>query len=93
MTRAEAGKLLTEVQGWSLDDNGKEIEKCFHFKDFEQTMAFVNEVAKVAESESHHPDLDVSYGKLCVELTTHAIGGLSENDFILAAKIDAIGKA
>lgn len=87
----EAGKLLAELSGWRIEENRK-LKKEFTFKNFEQTMAFVNEIAKVAEEEGHHPDLEVSYGKLEVELTTHAIGGLSENDFILAAKIDRIEK-
>ena len=93
LTRPEAETLLAELQGWKLDDDAREIKKQYTFKDFDETMKFVNEIAKIAEEEAHHPDLDVSYGKLGVELTTHAIGGLSQNDFILAAKIDSIPRA
>ena len=93
LTRPEAETLLAELQGWKLDDDAREIKKQYTFKDFDETMKFVNEIAKIAEEEAHHPDLDVSYGKLGVELTTHAIGGLSENDFILASKIDRIPHA
>lgn len=78
--------------GWSLIDDAHLLAKHFVFKDFVDTMQFVNEVARVAEEEGHHPDLTVSYGSVTVELMTHAIGGLSENDFILAAKIDQIKK-
>ena len=62
----------------------------FKFKDFKENMAFVNKIAEIAESEGHHPDLKIYYSKLRVDLSTHAINGLSENDFILAAKIDKI---
>lgn len=72
--------------GWELQDG--HLVKEWKFKDFKETMAFVNKVADIAESEGHHPDLFISYGKLKIELWTHAVGGLSENDFILAAKID-----
>ncbi len=74
--------------GWDLHE-GK-LRHWFNFKDFAETMVFVNTVAKIAESEGHHPDMHVSYNKVLVELWTHAIHGLSENDFILAAKIDGI---
>jgi len=69
---------------------GKKIRKGFSYSDFIETMIFVNKVADLAEEEGHHPDMHVSYGKVEIEIWTHAIGGLSENDFILAAKIDAI---
>jgi len=66
------------------------ISKELRFKDFKETMAFTNKIADIAEDEGHHPDMQVSYGKLVVELTTHAIKGLSQNDFIIAAKIDEL---
>lgn len=69
---------------------GKMIVKTFSFPDFKQTMTFVNKVADLAEKEGHHPDMHVSWGKTVIELSTHAVKGLSENDFILAAKIDAL---
>lgn len=70
-------------------ESGK-LGRQFKFKDFTETMAFVNRVADIAEAEGHHPDLHIFYNKLTVELSTHAIKGLSENDFILAAKVDEL---
>lgn len=80
-----------EEQGkdWFLDDY-KKISRDFRFKDYRQTIDFVNKVAEIAEAENHHPVLHVFYGKVVVELWTHSIGGLSENDFILAAKINKL---
>lgn len=69
--------------------NGARIYKEFKFKDFIGAINFVNLVADIAEMEGHHPDIHINYNKVLLELWTHAIGGLSENDFILAAKIDA----
>jgi 4a-hydroxytetrahydrobiopterin dehydratase len=77
--------------GWEAADN-KKIRREFKFKNFRDAMNFANRIAEIAERENHHPDLHVSYGKVAVELTTHALSGLSENDFILAAKIDALNK-
>jgi 4a-hydroxytetrahydrobiopterin dehydratase len=74
---------------WQVEDDRK-IRKSFEFKDFKKTMDFVNQVADIAEEEGHHPDIHVHYGMAVTELTTHAIGGLSENDFIVAAKIDEL---
>ena len=82
-------KYLGELNNWNLSENLK-ISKTFSFINFRHTMDFVNKVADLAESEGHHPDMIVSYGTCVVELWTHAIHGLSENDFILAAKIDRI---
>ena len=89
-TREEAEILLKRVRDWKLSDDGKSISKEFKFKNFAEALAFGNKVGAVAEEEGHHPDLYVGWGKARVELTTHAIKGLSENDFILAAKIDAL---
>ncbi len=91
LTQEEAEKLNTELNEWTLVDGAALLAKSFRFADFKQTMAFVNKVADIAEEEGHHPDMSVTYGGVTVELMTHAIGGLSENDFILAAKIDEIG--
>lgn len=77
------------INPWNIVDDMK-ISKEFHFQDFKQTMKFVNRIAEIAESEGHHPIMHVFYSKVQVELWTHAILGLSENDFILAAKIDEI---
>ena len=79
---------LKEVMGWEVVD-GKKIRKVFTFPDFKGALAFVNKVGEIAEAEGHHPGIQLGWGKVVIELTTHAIGGLSENDFILAAKIDA----
>jgi len=86
MTPEESQKLLGQVEGWKLEENT--IQKIFKFKDFAEAISFVNSVARVAEEEGHHPDIQIFYSRVKLTLTTHAIGGLSENDFILAAKID-----
>jgi 4a-hydroxytetrahydrobiopterin dehydratase len=75
---------------WSVTDDGKSIVRTFEFAGYHRTISFVNALAWIAESEGHHPDLTVHYGKVVVLYTTHAIGGLSENDFICAAKIDRL---
>ena len=80
--------LLGQLKGWQLDNNA--ICKQYEFTDYYQTMAFVNAVAWMAHREDHHPDMRVGYNRCRVEYTTHAIGGLSENDFICAAKVDAL---
>jgi 4a-hydroxytetrahydrobiopterin dehydratase len=86
MGELEAKALLKEVEGWQLLEN--KIQKVFKFKDFKESMEFVNRVADLAEEEGHHPDILISWNKVTLNLTTHAIGGLSENDFIMAAKIN-----
>lgn len=88
MAPEEADKHLAELEGWSRD--GGRIMKTYRFDDFKATMAFVQKLALLAEEEGHHPDLDITYGKVGLSLTTHAIGGLSENDFIIAAKADKL---
>ena len=85
-----AQTLLQDVKGWELAD-GKAIRKTVKCKDFLDAVALIQKIAPVAEAEDHHPDLHLTgYRKLTIELSTHAIGGLSENDFILAAKIDQL---
>ena len=79
---------LQSLPGWNA--GGGEIRKVFSFADYYETMAFVNAVAFIAHTEDHHPDLAVSYNRCSVTYSTHAIGGLSENDFICAAKVDAL---
>jgi 4a-hydroxytetrahydrobiopterin dehydratase len=74
--------------GWSLNEKGTGISKEYKFKDFLGAMNFVKKVAKIAQKENHHPDIHIFYNKVLLELSTHSIGGLSENDFILATKID-----
>jgi 4a-hydroxytetrahydrobiopterin dehydratase len=89
---AEATRhFMTKLSlGWQLDADGKAIRREFAFKNFYRTMSFVNAVAHIANTEDHHPDLEVGYNYCRIKFSTHAIGGLSENDFICAAKIDAL---
>lgn len=89
LSRSEAERLLAQLRGWDLADE-KRIHKTFKFRDFRGAMAFINRMAEVAEAEGHHPDFCVHYRLVNVTIWTHAIGGLSENDFILAAKIDQV---
>lgn len=90
LSKEEAFKLMEQVDGWSLTDDFKMIFKEYKFKDFIGAINFVERVADVAEMEDHHPDIHVYYSKVILELWTHAIGGLSLNDFIVAAKVDAV---
>lgn len=89
-TKEEAEKLLSQVSGWHLSGDAKHISKEYHFENFLEAVGFANKITAVAEEEGHHPDLSIGWGRVGVELSTHAIKGLSENDFILAAKIDKI---
>jgi 4a-hydroxytetrahydrobiopterin dehydratase len=91
LARAEAERLLAKLaRNWQLGEKATTIRREFRFKDFYRTMSFVNALAHIANLEDHHPDLEVGYGYCRVLFTTHAIKGLSENDFICAAKIDLI---
>jgi 4a-hydroxytetrahydrobiopterin dehydratase len=90
ISKAQAEKFMLEVEGWSFADADDAIEKHYVFENFDKAMDFVNMVADAAEFEQHHPDIHISYNKVRLEISTHAIHGLSENDFILAAKIDGI---
>jgi 4a-hydroxytetrahydrobiopterin dehydratase len=81
-------QLYAQLDGWTLV-NEHHLEKEYRFKDFVSALAFVNELGEVAEAEGHHPDIFLTWGKVKVTLWTHSIGGLSENDFILASKADA----
>ena len=90
-TRKQAYDLLNDLHDdWLIDDTGKEISRTFKFGDYFQTMAFVNALAWIAHAEDHHPDIEVGYNRCHVRFSTHSIGGLSENDFICSAKIDAL---
>ena len=84
----EINRLLKQLDGWAQFD--RLIGKTYEFKNYYHTMAFVNAVAWLSHREDHHPDMNVGYNKCRVEYSTHAIGGLSENDFICAAKVDAL---
>lgn len=90
LTREEAEKMLNQIGGeWELFD--QKITKQFVFKDFSEAMKFINEVAHIAEAENHHPDIHLTnWNKVRIDLSTHAVKGLSENDFIVAAKIQEI---
>ena len=90
LSKDAAVRLMAEIEGWELSKSGKSIEKDLVFKNFDKAMDFVNIVADLAEQENHHPDISISYNKVQLVLSTHAIKGLSDNDFILAAKIDGI---
>lgn len=90
MDAGAARGMLEQLNDWELDDSGKEISRSFKFKNYYETMAFVNALAWIAHREDHHPDLLVGYNRVQVRFSTHSIGGLSENDFICAAKIDAL---
>ena len=90
LVRNVALRLLKELSGWAITGDAKSIEKELVFKNFDKAMDFVNMVADAAEFEGHHPDIDIRYNKVKLVLSTHSIGGLSENDFILASKIDSI---
>ncbi len=92
LTREEAEVLLKQIKGWTLSGDSRWLSKEFKCKNFAEAMKFANAISNIAEAEGHHPDLQISWGKAVVELTTHNIKGLSENDFIMAAKIDLISE-
>ena len=85
----ELRRLYSQLEGWNLV-NEHHLEKEYLFKDFRQALDFVNRLGEVAEEEGHHPDIFLTWGKVKVTLWTHSVGGLSENDFILAAKADGL---
>lgn len=91
LTRPQAEQLLQQVPQWQIDPTAEKLTRRWRFDDFAAAMRFLNQVAEVAEDQQHHPDLQLSgYRHVQVDLTTHAIGGLSENDFIVAAQIDQL---
>ena len=91
LEREVAEELMQALDsGWRFSTDGKWIERHFEFPNFDSTTGFTNAVAWIANTEDHHPDMEVSYGFCHVKYTTHAIEGLSENDFICAAKIDRL---
>ncbi|MBK8507714.1 MAG: 4a-hydroxytetrahydrobiopterin dehydratase [Candidatus Competibacter sp.] len=87
---SEAEALLTQAPGWRLLDHGTRLERRFQFKNFSEAQAFVNRVGELAEQEGHHPDISFGWGHASVLFYTHKIGGLHENDFIMAAKVNAL---
>mgnify|MGYP003404204480 len=90
LDKESAEELLREVSEWDMAKDGKKISREFKFRDFLGSMGFIDKVADIAEIEGHHPDIHIYYDKVVLDLSTHSIGGLSENDFIVAAKINAI---
>lgn len=90
LSSKSAEKLLTKLNNWQISNQGKSLQKSFQFKGFYRTMAFVNAMAWIANQENHHPDFKVGYNYCDVTFTTHSLDGLSENDFICAAKVDAL---
>jgi 4a-hydroxytetrahydrobiopterin dehydratase len=91
LTRAQAEELMPQLAGgWVLDAHAQAIRRELRFRDFYRTMSFVNALAHLANIEDHHPDLEVGYNYCRVKFTTHAVKGLSENDFVCAAKLDLI---
>ncbi len=90
MTKDEAEAMLKQIPGWQLNEAGTMIYRDFSFKGFTKTMFFVNAIAYIAQQEMHHPDLEIGFNYCNARFTTHALDGLSENDFICAAKINAL---
>ena len=90
LTKTDAEETMKHIPGWALDTSGKKISRDFTFKNFKEAMVFVNNVAEVAEKEGHHPDIAIWWNKVRLELSTHAIEGLSTNDFIVAAKVNVL---
>jgi 4a-hydroxytetrahydrobiopterin dehydratase len=92
LPEARVRELLPEVPGWELAEEGKALVHTFGFKDYYRTMSVVNALAHMANREDHHPDLSVHYDRCVVRYSTHDVGGLSENDFICAARATALSE-
>ena len=90
LSQARIRELLPEIPGWELAEDGHALCRTFRFDDYYRTIAFVNALAFVANREDHHPDLSVHYDRCVVRFSTHDVGGLSENDFICAAKAERL---
>jgi len=92
LSNEEAEKLNEQIEGWNLEEKNDhlQISRQFQFKNFRESLDFVNKVGNIAEEQNHHPNLYIIYNKVKVILYTHVIGGLHENDFIIAAKIDQV---
>lgn len=90
LAASEVARLLAEVPGWALEADQKKIARTYEFKNYHETIEFVNALAFVVHREDHHPDLEVSYNRCRVVFWTHTVGGLSDNDFICAARINAL---
>ncbi len=90
LSEEEARKLLANASGWRLEEGGTRLTRRFELEDFKKAIEFVNRVAEIAEEEGHHPDIAIHWNKVDLVLWTHKIGGLHENDFILAAKVNRL---
>ena len=90
MGAEEAGRMIATIPGWTLEEEGKGIRREFRFRNFAEAMGFARQVGELAESEGHHPDLSVGWDYCTVRFQTHAIRGLHENDFIMAAKVNRL---
>ena len=90
LNRPQAQALVNEVPGWVLNDNATEISRAYKFKNYYETIAFVNALAWIVHREDHHPDLEIGYNRCHIRFSTHSVKGLSENDFICAAKINTL---
>ncbi|MCE5197505.1 MAG: 4a-hydroxytetrahydrobiopterin dehydratase [Armatimonadota bacterium] len=90
LNRDQAQELAKQIPNWDISED--HIERTFKFPNFVEAMKFANRITNIAEDQNHHPDLHISWGKVRIELTTHAIKGLSPNDFIVAAKIDRLAE-
>jgi 4a-hydroxytetrahydrobiopterin dehydratase len=90
MGAEEAGRMIAEIPGWTLEEEAKGIRREFRFRNFAEAMRFAQRVGELAEAEGHHPDLSVGWGYCTVRFRTHAIQGLHENDFIMAAKVSRL---
>lgn len=90
LSAEEIKQLLAKVSGWEVSEGNTKISKRYAYSNFKKSLAFVNKVGEIAETEKHHPDITFGWGYAVIELQTHAINGLHENDFIVAAKINEI---
>jgi 4a-hydroxytetrahydrobiopterin dehydratase len=90
LSEAEAKRLVAGVPGWTLADDATRVVRRFEFRDFVEAMKFVNRVADLAEQQGHHPDIAIHWNRVDLTLWTHKIGGLHENDFILAARVNRL---
>jgi 4a-hydroxytetrahydrobiopterin dehydratase len=90
LSKDEVSKLIKTIEGWEADSKSKSITRKFKFKNFVKALDFVNKIGILAEEEGHHPDIEFGWGYANIKLQTHSIGGLHQNDFIVAAKINQI---
>lgn len=92
LTQDEAGPLMQQIPQWRLEEAATRLRRGFKFSNFATALEFVNQVSEIAEKQDHHPEISFGWGHVEIEIWTHKIGGLHENDFILAARIDALSE-